>query len=281
MHYITPEVYKFISKQTNDPIIERKTCRISGTKFAIFQSDLDFYKKISPKFGDKLYLIPTPTLCPEERQRRRLMFRNERKLYRRKCDASEKSIVSIYSPDKPYKVYDQKIRRSDNWDAMDYGKTFDFNKTFTEQFDSLLHTVPRMWVNVIDNENCTYVSYAWYNKNCHLIYTSDQNESCFHGSYAINNHNCIDFIFLYDSKECFDCNHCEKCFGCSNSLNLDNCSHCQYSQNLKWCSHCYRCSDLQNKQYCIENKQYTKEEYKNYIEHRKCNMGCPLNIGFV
>jgi hypothetical protein len=114
MHYTSPEVYEFISKQTNDPIVERKTCRVSGVKFAIFQSDLGFYKKISPRFGDKVFQISTPTLCPEERQRRRMMFLNERKLYRRKCSATGEIIISTYSPDKTHTVYDKDYRRSDN-----------------------------------------------------------------------------------------------------------------------------------------------------------------------
>ena len=165
MIYTSREVYEFISRQTNDPIIERKTCAVSGTQFPIFQSDLDFYAKISPTFAGQKFQIPTPTLCPEERQRRRLSFRNERKLYRRQCDASKKSIISIYSPDKPYKVYDQKIWRSDAWDPMDYGMDFDFSKTFTEQFRELMLKVPFMnimndnGINSINSEYCNNFSY--------------------------------------------------------------------------------------------------------------------------
>ena len=40
------EVYEYISQKTNDPIVEWKTCPKSGEEFAIYQSDLDFYKKI-------------------------------------------------------------------------------------------------------------------------------------------------------------------------------------------------------------------------------------------
>ena len=79
-------VYEFISAQTNDPIVAWKTCTASGKPFAIFQSDLDFYDKISPTFDGKRFSIPTPTQCPEERQARRFAWRNESKLYRRKCD---------------------------------------------------------------------------------------------------------------------------------------------------------------------------------------------------
>ncbi|MDP2669519.1 MAG: hypothetical protein Q8O99_00455 [bacterium] len=99
MQYTHPDVYEFVSKQMNDPIVERKTCRVSGTKFPIYQSDLDFYNKISPRFASKQFQIPTPTLCPEEREVRRMSRRNERKLYRRTCDKTGKSIISMYPKD--------------------------------------------------------------------------------------------------------------------------------------------------------------------------------------
>lgn len=70
------EVYEFISKHTNDPIVEWKTCALSDQEFAVFQSDLDFYDKVSPVYNWEKYLIPTPTLCPEERWRRRFLFKN-------------------------------------------------------------------------------------------------------------------------------------------------------------------------------------------------------------
>ena len=105
------KIYELISTKTGDPIVEWKTCKVSGEPFAIFQSDVDFLEKISPTINSKKYSIPLPKLCPEERQRRRLLRRNERKLYRRKCDATGKFIISIYSETHPYKVYDEKIRR--------------------------------------------------------------------------------------------------------------------------------------------------------------------------
>ena len=160
MQYTSKEVYEFISKQTGDPIVERKICTISGQPFAIFQSDLDFYAKISPTFNGQKFPIPTPTLCPEERQRRRLSFRNERKLYRRQCDASKKSIISIYSPDKPYKVYDRDIRISDSRNPMEYCTDFDFNNIFKNNYKKLSMNVPRYSKIVLNSENCAYTNFA-------------------------------------------------------------------------------------------------------------------------
>lgn len=41
-------------------------------------------------------------------------------MYKRKCDLSGKEIISVYSPDKPYPVYDQKVWWSDDWDSTNY-----------------------------------------------------------------------------------------------------------------------------------------------------------------
>ena len=76
--------------------MEWKTCSVSGQLFPITQKDLEFYDKVSPTFNGVKYSIPTPTLCPEERQRRRLAFRQERKLYNGLSDLSGKKIISLY-----------------------------------------------------------------------------------------------------------------------------------------------------------------------------------------
>src|SRR3990167_7917455 len=78
------------------PMTQNKTCQNCKSQFVIEPEDFDFYKKIS---------VPPPTWCPECRQRHRYAWRNERVLYRRNCDLCGKSTVTIYSPNKPYKVY--------------------------------------------------------------------------------------------------------------------------------------------------------------------------------
>ena len=79
-------------------IIENKNCKQCSQVFPIYQEDQDFYDKISPVFHKQTFQIPMPTLCPECRQQRRLAWRNDRKLYKRKCDATGKEIISVFSP---------------------------------------------------------------------------------------------------------------------------------------------------------------------------------------
>ena len=104
----------------DETLVETKSCKHCGASFPITDKDLEFYDKVSPVFAGKKYQIPTPAFCPDCRQQRRLSFRNERKLYKRKCDLTGKDIISIYSPDKVYTVYEQSEWWSDKWDPLDY-----------------------------------------------------------------------------------------------------------------------------------------------------------------
>ncbi len=103
----------------------KKVCAISDQEFVITDEDLKFYEKMG---------VPVPTLCPEERSRRRLTFRNDRHLYHRICDGTGKKIISMQSPDKSFPVYENEYWWGDDWDAKDYGRDFDFNRSFFDQF---------------------------------------------------------------------------------------------------------------------------------------------------
>jgi hypothetical protein len=97
---------------------------------------MELLEKISPSFpspdsaesGLKKYLIPSPSLCPACREQRRLAWRNERNIYRTASHATGKSILSIYSPDKPFKVFEKAEYLSDRWNAFDFGRDYDFNR---------------------------------------------------------------------------------------------------------------------------------------------------------
>ena len=261
------KVYEFISTKTSDPIIERKTCAVSGQAFAIFQSDLDFYKKISPVFNGVKYAIPTPTLCPEQRQRRRLLFRNERALYKRKCDATGKNIIALYPPDSSYTVYDQSYRRSDARDPMDYGKPFDFSKSFMEQFIALHQSVPRLSL-MVDTacENCEYTNQVTNCKDSYLIVSCSDAQSCLYSKRVNNSKDIVDSLFCVESNNCYGCIDIVACHTC---ISLQDCIHCSESSFLydcDGCQSCFLCTHLRNKKYCIFNIQYTQEEYADQLK---------------
>jgi len=72
-----------------------------------------------------------------------LSFRNERTYYQRSCDLTGKMVISLFHPESPHVVYNQDDWWSDKWDALSYGRDFDFSRPFFDQFHELKLAVPR------------------------------------------------------------------------------------------------------------------------------------------
>ena len=246
--------------------IENKTCRQCSTSFDVTDKDLEFYKKVSPVFNGEKHLIPSPTLCPDCRQQRRLPFRNERSLYKRTCDFSGKEIISMYSPDKVHTIYEQDIWWSDSWDALDYGKDFDFSRSFFDQYRELVQEVPLPSIVNTNSERSEYTNYVESNKNCYLIFGSSNNDNCFYANGTSRSEDCVDIVHVIKSQNCYECIDCKSCNDLKYSTNSEGCSSSYFLENCVNCTYCTASKNLRNKKYCIFNKQYSKEEYFKKIE---------------
>ena len=295
MEYTSKEVYEYVSKQSNDPIVEWKKCSLSWQDFPIYQSDLEFYDKVSPTFevsegyakefleknndikdnfeykdGKLKAKIPTPTLCPEERCRRRYLFRNENNLYKRKDDFSGKNIVSIYSPDKPYKVYERDIRRSDKWNAMDYW--INLWNNFYHDFSLVVLNTPVINSFIVDNKNdwnSAYTNHVLNPKNSYLCFNSLNIEDCMYIREWESSKYCINCDYVIRCENCHDCVQCFNSYNMKNSQYCSWCSFCDDCEKCINCHYCINCSNLENKSYCINNIQYSKKEYEDLANHVK------------
>ena len=238
------------------------SCLQCKANFEITTEDLQFYDTVSPIINGEKFPIPPPKLCPSCRNQRRLAFRNERKLYQRTSSLSGKSIISAYAPQDPYKVYDQAEWWSDVWDGTDYGRDFDFSKTMNEQLRELYRDVPHASLYTTNAENSYYTNYTLNQKNCYLIFGAGNNEDCLYGKFVVQCKDVVDSLTLYSSElcyqgiaseRCYDCKFFLNCRGCTNSIMIEDCSACQ---------DCIGCYGLRSKQYCVFNKQYSREEYE-------------------
>ena len=144
---------------SHENIIEIKKCRITGKEFFVTDKDAALYEKLG---------VPSPTLCPEELYRNIFAYRQEWNLFPRKCDKTGEAILSCYREDTVFPVYQNKIWWSDEWSALDYGRDFDFTKTFFEQYAELQSLVPREGTTLFNSENCAYNGHCRNSKNCYL-----------------------------------------------------------------------------------------------------------------
>lgn len=207
---------------------------------------------------------------------RRLSIRNDVCLYTRKCDYSGKEVLSMYSPDKPYKIYDQTVWWQDVWDPMDYGRDFDFSRSFFEQFSEIQKEVPRMSLNSIDNDNSYYTNYSLKNKDSYLVHTANQNEDCYYLRPADRNFACCDCAYTYDSTKCYEATDAYNCTQCEFVQKCHNSSGLIFSYNMRSCHDCIFCANLNNKRYFVFNKQVSKEEFEKF--KKDLNLGSYENL---
>ncbi|MBI2464127.1 hypothetical protein HYV57_04170 [Candidatus Peregrinibacteria bacterium] len=245
----------------SDSFHHDKTCFQCQQNFEISAADISFYEKVSPHFSGQNFLFPPPSLCPDCRQQRRLAWRNERTLYRRKCGATERDIISVYSPDKPFPVYNNDFWFSDQWDAKKYGRDFDFKRPFFEQFEELMNAVPQLARSATGNENCEYVNQCGWCKDCYLIFEADFNRDCMYSNNIYDSRDSMDILQGYNLELCYECIDCMACYNLHFSQDCKHCSDSWFLKNCISCSSCFGCSNLRNKQFYFFNKPYTKEEY--------------------
>lgn len=255
------KVYECISKQTNDPIVEWKTCLRTGEEFAIFQSEKDLLSKISPVIQGKKYELQLPSLSPNARQINRMLFRNDRVFYKWKSDYDSKSLISLYPPTFAGKVYEVNDRYKDIWDPMTYAKEYPDENMRTIVQDMMLQ-VPRLNVDGVGNTNSDYCNYCGYCKDCYMDIAGENNEGCYYCLFTKYSKRCVDCTFVYNSEFCYETISSYDCNKVVYSQYLEWCHNCYFSFDLKNCHNCLRCRNLRNKDYCIMNKQVSPEEFE-------------------
>jgi hypothetical protein len=240
---------------------ETRVCQNCKQQFTIETDDFSFYERIG---------VPAPKFCPSCREQRRHAWRNDLCFYNRKCDLCKRDIISLYSSEKPYRVYCNKCWWSDSWEPRDYGRDIDFSRPFFEQFRELQNEVPLIALvndDGIASTNCEYTQNVSFSRDCYMVSMTWFSQNALYGVQIPDTKDTADCIELFGGNQwIYDSVFLNKCYNCRNcyySFSLNDCSFCY---NCTGCSNCFLCVGLKNKQYHILNKPYSKEEYKKILK---------------
>lgn len=236
---------------------ETRVCQNCKSPFIIEDEDFQFYGKID---------VPPPTFCPECREIRRIAFRNERALYKRKCDLCGAMVVSRVSPDKPYPMYCKECWWSDRWNSLDYGKEYDFARPFFTQFEELLNSVPHVSIFNSNVVNSDWVNQETDDKNCYLNVGGHYNEDSAYNTYELYGKNSFDNLWFLNGEFGYENIYCKRCYKIVGSRDCFDCRDTFFSSDCRNCSNIFGCAGLRNKKYCIFNQQHTKEEYEAFLK---------------
>lgn len=238
----------------NESIIETKACQNCQSSFDITDTDRAFYDKVSPVFGEKKYTLPSPTLCPNCRQQRRLAQINQYYLYKNTCGLCQQSIVSRFQPESRIVNYCNACWASDNWDSLSYGQEMDFKRSLFEQVRELIQKTPfQSLIGSLSNieNNAEYTNHTSEIHNSYLVTEANTIEQSYYCAHIKNSHDLMDSSFVGNSEYSYECidsysmykaYFCQQSTGCRDSYFLYNCSNCD---------HCIGCYNLDGKSYHI------------------------------
>lgn len=137
----------------------------------------------------------------------------------------------------------------------------------------LKNKFPKLNTDYGDADNSDYCNHVYFVKNLYMCFDCSHSQDsgymeyshfcndCWESLYALNCERCTNALF---SSECHSCYEILRCARCYDSFYLYNCFDCH---------DCFGCAFLTNKQYCILNIQYTKEEYEQKVKDLRKEMG--------
>ena len=167
----------------------------------------------------------------------------------------------MYKADAIFPVYCHECWWGDGWNPLAYGRDYNFDVSFFEQFSNLLKVLPRQASYSTKNVNSDYCNYTSHMKDSYLMFGSWFSQNCGYCQTAMESKDCWDCLFIRKCELCFSSTDCT---GCNQVFFSQKCSSCIDSAFLYDCKNCQNCLfsyNLRNKNYHVLNQPVSKEEF--------------------
>ncbi|MCF7833840.1 MAG: hypothetical protein K9L98_02785 [Candidatus Pacebacteria bacterium] len=236
---------------------ENKICQYCQKNFTIEIGELNLYAKTQTEI---------PTTCHQCRLKQHLSFWVFGKFRKGTSDLSGDGLITILPENARYPIYSISEWYGDKWDAKDYGCDYNPSRSFFEQLKELQEKIPRPHQMGSSNTNCEWCDDVWSSKNCYLSRAMEECENLYYSYRNIKVKNSIDSIVSYTSEKCYEISDCSNCFKVFYSYHSKDCIDSYFLYDCRNCQDCFMSWNLRNKRFCIENVQYSKEEYENKLK---------------
>ncbi len=177
------------------------------------------------------------------------------------CRSSHDLFGCYLLRNKAYCIFNRQCTKEEYFEKVKLYKTWSAKRIFAE-VETLQLQHPRTQTIEANNTNTHYGNFMFNDKDCYYCFDAAKNKSCM---YMYDNHRSelsVDATYSGLITDCYEIVDC---------VSLNNCSYVVYSKNCNDSMYLYDCFDVKNslgcvglshKQYCILNRQYTKEEYE-------------------
>ncbi|KKP85856.1 hypothetical protein A3B84_01205 [Candidatus Nomurabacteria bacterium RIFCSPHIGHO2_02_FULL_35_13] len=142
--------------------------------------------------------------------------------------------------------------------------------SYEKKFWDLVKTLPANGPRNIATSNVSGVNIT-NSKNLYDVIDADNSENIRHADGALSHRDSMDFLFSGGNSSLLymTTNIGSQSSRVKFSLSSKGCTDCEFIFNSKNLNNCFMCFGLQNKSYCVLNRQYTEEEYFKIIDDIK------------
>ena len=131
-----------------------------------------------------------------------------------------------------------------------------------------------------ENENTSYGNYIHFDKNCYLCFDAAHDENCAYLYDSFHCQNSFDMTYVaQDSSLTYESCDSTHLFNCNFTIHGSYCQDSSYLFNCYNVKNCLGCVGLRNKEYCILNRQFSKEEYETLSKNILTELG-KANLGW-
>ncbi len=239
---------------------ENKICADCKKDFIIDSGDLILYEKVGLKI---------PGQCFECRLKQYAAFWPFGKFRKGTSDLTGESLITILPNNARYHIYKSHEWHGDAWEGFNFGQDYDPSRSFFDQLKELQEKVPRPHQVGKDNVNCDWSDDVWHSKNCYLTRSVFKCEDISYGYRVIECKNSFDIAHSFNLQNCYDCLACHNSFNLNFCENSKDCIDSYFLFDCRNCQNCFMSYNLRNKQYCLRNIQYTKDEYQKLVQEIK------------
>lgn len=131
-----------------------------------------------------------------------------------------------------------------------------------EIFEELKKRYPLTQTHGLNNENSPYGNYVYNSRNCYMCFDAKNNENSAYLYDSIGCKNCFDSNFSGESQLSYEFLDSTNLFNCNFAIWSGHSSDSSYIIACANVKNCLGCVNLYQKEYCILNRQLTKEDYE-------------------
>jgi len=191
------------------------------------------------------------------------------------CRNCTNCFASVNLRNAKYCVFNKQLTKEEYEDFMKYIKPFsrDFIEKTKKEFWILVKSLPMNGTRNIGSENVFGVNIA-NSRNLFDVVEAQKSENVRHGDGVLSHNNSMDLLFSGGNSSFLygTCNIGSQSTWVKFSVSSKFCSYSEFVFNSKNLTNCFMCFGLQNKSYCILNKQYEIKEYYELVDKIKSEM---------